>query len=146
MRVPYSEDLASSTGPELCLDDPRGRGEALAGGGRGGLLSSEMKCSRVPVSLSERTATWTAAHWRAVGRPGGVIEPGVCSSSMYGNREILVNASRWREPARGGCGRPIRRTPQPEVAKKSDDDVVPKKCPNNGTAIPAEDVEGRDVD
>ena len=29
MQVRYSEGVASRTGPESCVDDPRGRGEAL---------------------------------------------------------------------------------------------------------------------
>ncbi|GJQ57598.1 MAG: hypothetical protein SCALA701_03990 [Candidatus Scalindua sp.] len=41
MKESYSEGVASHIGPKSCRDDPRGRGEALTGGGTGGLLSSE---------------------------------------------------------------------------------------------------------
>ena len=34
MREPYVEGLASHSGPEPCVDDPRGRGEALDRGMR----------------------------------------------------------------------------------------------------------------
>ncbi len=42
MKESYSEGLAGHTGPESCLDDPRGRGEALTGESVGWLLSSEI--------------------------------------------------------------------------------------------------------
>ena len=38
MKESYKEDDAHHFGPESCLDDPRGRGEALTGGSAGGLL------------------------------------------------------------------------------------------------------------
>ena len=41
MKEYYNEGVASHIGPESCLNDPRGRGEALTGGNTGGLLSSE---------------------------------------------------------------------------------------------------------
>jgi len=42
MKESYKEDDAHHFGPESCLDDPRGRGEALTGESAGGLLSSEI--------------------------------------------------------------------------------------------------------
>ncbi len=42
MKESYNEGLASHIGPESCLDDPRGRWEALTGESTGGLLSSEI--------------------------------------------------------------------------------------------------------
>jgi len=41
MKESYNESVASHIGPDSCIDDPRGRGEALTGGNTGGLLSSE---------------------------------------------------------------------------------------------------------
>ena len=41
MKESYGKGLAGHTGPESCLDDPRGRGEALTGESIGELLSSE---------------------------------------------------------------------------------------------------------
>jgi hypothetical protein len=46
VQVPYSEGLAHHTGPESCVDDPRGRGEALAGVRVGWPLSRENGLSR----------------------------------------------------------------------------------------------------
>ncbi len=48
MKESYNEGVASHIGPESCLDDPRGRGEALTGGNTGGLLSSENTLFRRP--------------------------------------------------------------------------------------------------
>jgi len=44
----YQKGIANHLSPESCLDDPRGRGEALTGGSAGGLLSSEITISRRP--------------------------------------------------------------------------------------------------
>ncbi len=48
MKESYNEGVASHIGPESCLDDPRGRGEALTGESTGGLLSSENTKYRRP--------------------------------------------------------------------------------------------------
>ncbi len=48
MKESYSKGVASHAGSESCLDDPRGRGEALTGGSAGGLLSSEITLIREP--------------------------------------------------------------------------------------------------
>lgn len=48
MKESYSKGIANHTGPESCLDDPRGSGEALTGGSAGGLLSSENTLFREP--------------------------------------------------------------------------------------------------
>jgi hypothetical protein len=41
VQVHRSEGVANHTGPESCVDDPRGRGEALTGEGTGQPLSRE---------------------------------------------------------------------------------------------------------
>ncbi len=48
MKESYNEGVASHIDPESCLDDPRGRGEALTGESAGGLLSSENTFFRRP--------------------------------------------------------------------------------------------------
>ena len=35
-----------------------------------------------------RKATWTGALLRAPAQPGVVEDPGMCGSSLYGNREV----------------------------------------------------------
>ncbi len=54
MKESYNEGVASHIDPESCLDDPRGRGEALTGGSTGGLLSSEN-------TISWRPSWWSGA-------------------------------------------------------------------------------------
>jgi len=51
MQESYKEGDAHHFDPESCLDDPRGRGEALTGESTGGLLSSEITPSRMPTWL-----------------------------------------------------------------------------------------------
>ena len=88
MKESYNEGVASHIGPESCLDDPRGRGEALTGGSTGGLLSSEITFFREPT-------TWTGwegnmdcrVRTQAAVCLGGVREPGMCGHSLRGNRE-----------------------------------------------------------
>ena len=54
MKESYGEGLASHTGPESCVDLPRGDSEALTGGSTGGLWSSEITTSR-------RSSWWAGA-------------------------------------------------------------------------------------
>ena len=61
MEVPYSEGLADHTGPESCVDDPRGRGEALTGVRVGRPLSREKGISRVPTLFMLRKAKRSGA-------------------------------------------------------------------------------------
>jgi hypothetical protein len=48
MKESYQKGIANHLSPESCLDDPRGRGEALTGESTGGLLSSEITSYRRP--------------------------------------------------------------------------------------------------
>jgi len=57
MKESYCEGVASHTGPESCLDLPRGGGEALTGEDTGGLLSSEITIIRRPSWLTGAKAT-----------------------------------------------------------------------------------------
>ncbi len=57
MKESYGKGLACHTGPESCVDDPRGRSEALTGESIGGLLSSENTKSRRPSQWAGAKAT-----------------------------------------------------------------------------------------
>ena len=48
MKESYNKGVTNHVGHESCLDDPRGRGEALTVGNTGGLLSSEITAFREP--------------------------------------------------------------------------------------------------
>src|SRR5512135_3081427 len=69
MEELYVEGLATHGGPELCVDDPRGRGEALAGHVQAGLLSREITSIGAPTLCRRWKATSPAAscasRWRA---------------------------------------------------------------------------------
>jgi hypothetical protein len=87
MKESYGKGVASHTGPESCLDDPRGRGEALTGESTGGLLSSENTTFRRPIQLDGREGNTGHDAMRAVPCSGGVREPGMCGRSAHENRD-----------------------------------------------------------
>ena len=76
MKESHNEGVASHIDPESCLDDPRGRGEALTGGSAGGLLSSENTNNRGPILLCDGEGeTVSYARARVADRPSGALEP-----------------------------------------------------------------------
>jgi hypothetical protein len=76
MEELYVEGPATHGDPESCVDDPRGRGEALTGARAGRAIEPRNQDSGVPTPLSWRKATSPAALSRAVGGPRAVGEPG----------------------------------------------------------------------
>src|SRR6266851_9892720 len=76
MEELYAEGLATHGGPESCVDDPRGRGEALAGARAGRAIEPRNQRSGVPALSRLRKATLLAAPARAAGGPRAVKEPG----------------------------------------------------------------------
>ena len=87
MKESHNEGVASHIGPESCLDDPRGSGEALTGGNTGGLLSSENTKSWRQIPWSEGEGETVYCVMRAVDRSSGVLEPGMCGHSPRENRD-----------------------------------------------------------
>jgi hypothetical protein len=67
-------------------------------------LSHDSHLSRVPTPLSGRKATRTGTPSRVSGRPGVVGDPGMCGSSLDGNREvprlIIGGAPSWSASGR----------------------------------------------
>ena len=53
MEELYVEGLATHGGPELCVDDPRGRGEALAGARAGRATEPRNQCNRGANAVQE---------------------------------------------------------------------------------------------
>ena len=83
------EGLANYTSLESCGNCSNVVAEALTEGSTGGLLSSEITSSRVPTTWSDGEGnTYYSVIMRAVERPGGVLEPGMCGHLLRGNREI----------------------------------------------------------
>jgi hypothetical protein len=70
-----AEGLATHGDPESCVDDPRGRGEALTGARAGRAIEPRNQHSGVPTLSKRRKATPPAALARAVGGPRAVGEP-----------------------------------------------------------------------
>lgn len=138
MQESYKEDDAHHFGPESCLDDPRGRGEALTGEITGGLLSSEITSSRMPTRLTAGEGnTKGSDKTRVAFGFGGVVEPGMCGRSLRENRETSARSGSSPD----NMGKVNIRNPIEYVAEESDDAIVPKKPANKGTAVPAESAE-----
>ena len=75
MKELYAEGLATHGGPESCVDDPRGRGEALTGARAGRAIEPRNQRSGVPALSRLWKATPLAALSRAVSGPRAVKEP-----------------------------------------------------------------------
>lgn len=103
MQVRYDEGVATHIGPEPCGAIREGGGEASAGERIGQPLSRESHLSRTPTSLIRRKATRQGASTRAPSRSGVVEDPGMCGSSLRGNREVSSST----------CGR----TPRVRIGK-----------------------------
>ena len=88
MQLSASEGLANHTVPESCADVREGIGEALTGVRIGWVLSRENNTLGTPTLCVEWKATRPGAPARAPGRPGAVVDPSMCASSLRGNREI----------------------------------------------------------
>ncbi len=70
------EGLATHGDPESCVDDPRGRGEALTGARAGRAIEPRNHHSGVPTRSTTWKATLLTALSRAAGGPRAVGEPG----------------------------------------------------------------------
>jgi hypothetical protein len=89
MRESYIEGVASHDGPELCVGDPRGRSEALAGVRAGQAIEPRnASSSGVPTLLVVRKATPPAASSQAAEDPARSENHGMYGNSMRENREI----------------------------------------------------------
>jgi len=102
VQVRYDEGVAIHVGPEPCVDIREGAGEASVGERIGQPLSRESHLSRMPTSLIRRKAIRRSALSRAPRGSGVVGDPGMCGSSLYGNREISRLTGDTVSPARIG--------------------------------------------
>ena len=76
MEELYAEGLAIRGGPQSCVDDPRGRGEALTGARAGRAIEPRNQRSGVPTLSRLRKAIPLAVLSRAARGPRAVKEPG----------------------------------------------------------------------
>jgi len=104
VEVLYGEG-SHRTGPEPCAVDREVGGEASAGGGIGQPLSREsfLFPGADDVLLSEGDAGRRECDRTAW--PGVVLDPGMCSSSSRGNREISCPSGADEAPDRAGKAR-----------------------------------------
>ncbi len=97
MRESYGEGRASHTGPESCVDDREGGGEALTGGRAGRLLSREIHAlSRKRRVLQGADAVEVSGRPHSTRREGEARRdparsetPSTHGSTSHGKREIL---------------------------------------------------------
>ena len=76
MEELYVEGVATHGDPEPCVDDPRGRGEALVGARAGRAMEPRNQWFGVPTLSKRWKATSPVALSRVAGGPRAVREPG----------------------------------------------------------------------
>ena len=106
MKVHCGEGVATHTGPESCVDDPRGRGEALTGVRVGWPLSRENGFVRGADAVHGAEGNTGGCAMRVPNRPCVVEDPSMYVRSLHGNREIS-------RPAAGCAGGPHREGEEP---------------------------------
>ncbi len=136
MKESYNEGVASHIGPESCLDDPRGRGEALTGESTGGLLSSEITEFRSSTSWTDREDnTGMDVESQVHDGTGGVAEPSMCGRLLHGNRETSGRSRDGSNPTiAGNPEKAESRTAGGNAPEESDSTEVPKKPANKASA------------
>ena len=105
MKVRHDEGVANHIGPEPCVGVSDGVGEASVGERTGQPLSRDSYSSRAPTPLGRRKAIRSSAPSQASGRLGVVADPGMCGSSLRGNREVSGLARGWTPRVRIGKAR-----------------------------------------
>ena len=106
MQVHYGEGVAIHIGPEPCVGIREGAGEASAGERIGQPLSREnLIIPGADVFDNHGRQHGRSASARAPVRPGVVEDPGMCGSSLHGNREVSGLAGGWTPPVRIGKAR-----------------------------------------
>ena len=93
MQVHYDEGVAIHIGPEPCVGVRKDADEASVGEGIGQPLSRESQSPGAD-AVSSAEATRFGRTIARSERPGVVEEPGMCRSSLDGNREIPGLAGR----------------------------------------------------
>ena len=88
MKELYAEGLATHGGPQSCVDDPRGRGEALAGARAGRAIEPRNQGVRDADTVKTRGRQH---RWRRYREPSGdparSENQGMYGTSMRENRE-----------------------------------------------------------
>src|SRR5258708_13607652 len=88
MEELYVEGLATRGGPESCVDDPRGRGEALTGARAGRAIEPRNHYDRGADAVQEVEGNTAGGAMREpLAGPARAENQGMCGTSMRENRE-----------------------------------------------------------
>lgn len=88
MEELYIEGLASHGGPESCVDDPRGRGEALTGARAGRAIEPRNMNPGCPRSQTGGRQHCQRRYRESPADPARSKNQGMCGTFMRENREI----------------------------------------------------------
>ena len=105
MEVHHDEGVANRIDPESCADAREGLGEALTGERIGQPLSRENKIVSGADVFRIMEGNTDGSAMQAPARPGVVQDPGMCGSSLHGNREVSGSAGGGTPPVRIGKAR-----------------------------------------
>ncbi len=110
MQVHCDEGLANRIGPESCAGTREGVGEALTGVCIGQPSSRESALFSGADAVQKAEGNTDGCVMQVPGRPGVVGDPGMCRSSLSGNREISrsTNSNRF-----ACCSGPYREGEKP---------------------------------
>ena len=109
MQVHCDEGVAIHIGPKSCAVAREGLGEALTGERIGQPSSRERVLSLGADTVHMVEGNTSERVIASAGRPGVVIDPGMCRRSLRGNREISRPPAVWSTAGRIGKSMDIRR-------------------------------------
>src|SRR5260370_36924419 len=106
MEELYVEGLATHGGPESCVDDPRGRGEALTGARAGRAIEPRNHYDRGADAVQEVEGNTAGGAMREpLAGPPRSENQGKCGTSISENRE-RPGPPVWPVPRAGRAGNP----------------------------------------
>ncbi len=144
MKVPHVEGLASHNGPESCVGDRKGAGEALTGERAGQVLSRE---SEYGAGCRRGRNTWKATQdtslWQEVSWPR-VVEDPEHARKLLAREPGGPTSALWRWPL-GSRREPLGGTTAMHGCGKSDRPIGTGEATEQKQVgvLLAEDVEGR---
>src|SRR5271170_367043 len=103
MEELYAEGLATRSGPESCVDDPQGRGEALTGVRAGQAIEPRNQCNRGADAVHEVEGNIVGGVIReSLTGPARSENQGMYGTSMRENRESPCLPAAWSAAGRSG--------------------------------------------
>jgi hypothetical protein len=105
VQVRYSEGVAIRIDPESCVCIREDADEALTGERIGQPWSRERLVFPEADVVTDTEGNMGSAVSRALSHSGVVEDPGMCGSSLHGNREASGLTGGWTPPVRIGKAR-----------------------------------------